>query len=128
MNSDCYVYVYCQAIVSSFDSTSAIAAGHVSRAFHHHQTDRVNNALDLLEHQIQSPRLVPHGSHLLLILGRYPTTHQNTFHHISHRKHSNTQIMADVEMMDAPVKTSKGGADTAVDGKKRFEVKKVRRS
>jgi len=36
--------------------------------------------------------------------------------------------MADVEMMDAPVKSGKVGADTAVDGKKRFEVKKVRRS
>lgn len=34
--------------------------------------------------------------------------------------------MADVEMMDAPAKIAKGGADTAVDGKKRFEVKKVR--
>lgn len=33
--------------------------------------------------------------------------------------------MADVEMMDAPPKTAKGSSETAVDGKKRFEVKKV---
>jgi len=33
--------------------------------------------------------------------------------------------MADVEMTDAPVKTAKAGTDTAIDGKKRFEVKKV---
>jgi len=34
--------------------------------------------------------------------------------------------MADVEMRDAPVKSSKGGSSTEVaDGKKRFEVKKV---
>jgi len=32
--------------------------------------------------------------------------------------------MADVEMPDAPAKTKKGG--DASDGKKRFEVKKVR--
>jgi hypothetical protein len=34
--------------------------------------------------------------------------------------------MADVEMRDAPAKSSKGGSSTEVaDGKKRFEVKKV---
>jgi len=33
--------------------------------------------------------------------------------------------MADVEMSDAPAKTAKVGTDSAVDGKKRFEVKKV---
>ena len=93
-----------------------------------HHSDGVNNALDSFEHQIQLPCLVPHGSHLLLVLGRHPTTSPKHCHHIAHRKHSSTQIMADVEMMDAPVKSGKAGADTAVDGKKRFEVKKVRRS
>jgi len=35
--------------------------------------------------------------------------------------------MADVEMKDAPTKSSKGGSSTEVaDGKKRFEVKKVK--
>ena len=33
--------------------------------------------------------------------------------------------MADVEMTDAPPKTKTSKADTAADGKKRFEVKKV---
>lgn len=40
--------------------------------------------------------------------------------------------MADVEMVDATSEVKSGksgaGADTAVDGKKRFEVKKVRSS